>query len=237
MPKWLKLIPVIVFPFIFLICLFAYRYNFFDQYWLLIQEDAFFEWWQFIGYFGAGLLFMWQALHLKHWPPWMRIAMAVGAVLLIFVAGEEISWGQRIFEIKNPDYFNQHNVQAELSLHNLDTVQSVLHLGYIILCLGLTFAQPLLISILHLTRHSKQLSKTLKYVKEAAPPWYLGGYFLPVSAFYSLFVFWKPFGAVMRNGVLLMVGRDQEVFESLLAMGIMITALLFVLHHRSKKAQ
>ena len=36
-----------------------------------------------------------------------------------FVAGEEISWGQRIFALETTDYFKEHNDQEELNLHNL----------------------------------------------------------------------------------------------------------------------
>ena len=38
---------------------------------------------------------------------------------LFFVAGEEISWGQRIFQIETTDYFKEKNMQGELNLHNL----------------------------------------------------------------------------------------------------------------------
>jgi hypothetical protein len=36
-----------------------------------------------------------------------------------FVAGEELSWGQRIFGLETTDYFKENNDQEELNLHNL----------------------------------------------------------------------------------------------------------------------
>lgn len=39
--------------------------------------------------------------------------------LFIFGAGEEISWGQRIFGINSPHFFIEHNSQQELNVHNL----------------------------------------------------------------------------------------------------------------------
>ena len=36
-----------------------------------------------------------------------------------FVAGEELSWGQRIFNIESSEYFKENNAQEELNLHNL----------------------------------------------------------------------------------------------------------------------
>lgn len=36
-----------------------------------------------------------------------------------FVFGEEISWGQRIFHFKTSEYFEKHNSQDEMNIHNL----------------------------------------------------------------------------------------------------------------------
>lgn len=41
------------------------------------------------------------------------------AILFIFGAGEEISWGQRIFNIQSSEYFLENNAQQETNLHNL----------------------------------------------------------------------------------------------------------------------
>lgn len=47
------------------------------------------------------------------------------AILFVFVFGEEISWGQRIFDIGTPDYFKDNNIQDETNLHNLKLFNSV----------------------------------------------------------------------------------------------------------------
>ena len=41
------------------------------------------------------------------------------ALVFIFGAGEEISWGQRIFGVETPESWAEINVQDELTLHNL----------------------------------------------------------------------------------------------------------------------
>lgn len=41
------------------------------------------------------------------------------ALLFVFGAGEEISWGQRIFNIESGEYFLENNAQKETNLHNL----------------------------------------------------------------------------------------------------------------------
>jgi hypothetical protein len=50
--------------------------------------------------------------------PLLALAYAVFAVGAFFVAGEEISWGQRLFGIATPEIVSEHNVQHELTLHN-----------------------------------------------------------------------------------------------------------------------
>ena len=40
------------------------------------------------------------------------------AVLFFVVAMEEISWGQRIFSVQSPEFFQTYNGQQEITLHN-----------------------------------------------------------------------------------------------------------------------
>jgi hypothetical protein len=51
-------------------------------------------------------------------PLWI-LTWAALAFLFFFAAGEEISWGQRIFGVESSDFFLQHNKQGETNLHNL----------------------------------------------------------------------------------------------------------------------
>lgn len=44
----------------------------------------------------------------------------LAALVFIFGAGEEISWGQRIFGIETGEYFMENNYQGETNLHNLE---------------------------------------------------------------------------------------------------------------------
>lgn len=41
------------------------------------------------------------------------------AMVCFFGAGEEISWGQRIFNVESSEWFKANNAQAETNLHNL----------------------------------------------------------------------------------------------------------------------
>ncbi len=48
-----------------------------------------------------------------------RLGVLGFAILFLFGAGEEISWGQRIFGIESSDYFIENNAQQETNLHNM----------------------------------------------------------------------------------------------------------------------
>jgi hypothetical protein len=50
------------------------------------------------------------------------LCAAVGAVLIV-AAGEEISWGQRLFDVETPAALVDGNAQDELNLHNLEELQ------------------------------------------------------------------------------------------------------------------
>jgi len=51
---------------------------------------------------------------------WLKLLVYLGlAFLYFFGAGEEISWGQRIFHIQEPASLAQENTQHELNIHDL----------------------------------------------------------------------------------------------------------------------
>jgi hypothetical protein len=51
---------------------------------------------------------------------WLKLLVYLGlAFLYFFGAGEEISWGQRIFHIQEPAELAKENVQHELNIHDL----------------------------------------------------------------------------------------------------------------------
>ena len=52
-----------------------------------------------------------------------KLALLGFALLYFVAAGEEISWGQRIFHIETPEALKQTNVQQEITIHNLDFFQ------------------------------------------------------------------------------------------------------------------
>lgn len=85
----------------------------------LTEEDGVVEWLTAIGYFVAAGAFALAARSSSRGRWWM-ILLAVG---FFWVAGEEISWGQRLLGLSTPSTLNHENVQHELTLHNIKGVQ------------------------------------------------------------------------------------------------------------------
>jgi len=85
-----------------------------------VQEDGIAEWLTVAGLVFGSVVCFTRFLKLFHKKSRWFLAVTLGLCLfLFFAAGEEISWGQRIFGLKTPEYFQQHNAQKETNLHNL----------------------------------------------------------------------------------------------------------------------
>ena len=86
------------------------------------REDGPFEWATFAAFLIGSMATVVVALHSRE-HRWERVAaLALGAALL-FAAGEEISWGQRLFDVETPQVLIDGNRQDELNLHNIDGLQ------------------------------------------------------------------------------------------------------------------
>lgn len=73
----------------------------------------------------------------------LRVWLALLATLFIVVGGEEISWGQRIFEFATPESLESMNVQGEFTLHNLYSNSLFVYPGLAVTAI-LLFVLPLL---------------------------------------------------------------------------------------------
>jgi len=90
---------------------------------------------------------------------------------LFFVFGEEISWGQRIFDIPTLGYFQEHNYQYENTIHNLTHGVSWYYFEFLIGFYGSFSWMLLLIDI-----------KKFRFILNPyfIPKWYLMSYFIPM---------------------------------------------------------
>ena len=96
----------------------------------MLPEDHYFENVGAISLFVTSLLFLYgfrvarKSLD-KTWMSLVKQLIYLGLALLFFFgAGEEISWGQRIFGFKTPQSLAQVNKQDELNLHNLTIMEN-----------------------------------------------------------------------------------------------------------------
>lgn len=78
------------------------------------KEDSLFEWLTPVFYFVSFVLLLLAFRRNRN------IFLLLLCIIMFFGAGEEISWGQRIFGFSTPDEINKLNVQHEVNIHNLE---------------------------------------------------------------------------------------------------------------------
>lgn len=145
-----------------------------ENYRALLQEDQIVEWTTFWLFLAAGVLGFTRAFQRR------RLFDGLVALFCIFVAGEEISWGQRLVGYTPPEFFLRANFQQELNLHNLP--QSVQPGWFLMLAL---VGYGVLLPLLSKARWSRALAGQ---VGSTAPPLAL----LPWYATAVVLLWWYP---------------------------------------------
>lgn len=114
-----------------------------------VREDGIVEWMTVLGLILGCITCIGRFITLrKHKSPWFLFVTLALALLLFFAAGEEISWGQRIFNIQSSEFFREKNSQGETNLHNL--VVSGVKINKIIFSIGLVAAMAIYLVVLPL---------------------------------------------------------------------------------------
>ena len=204
---WGKIIPeVSLFPLYYLLFIYCFVYilpygkffigiSWFD--WLR-SEDGPLEWMQFFEYAISSLLALFVFLCRTKKKEFNSIIWLLIALLSFLIAGEEISWGERLTGIGINSISNL-NVQGETNFHNLPFFHNYL--------LDPVFE----ISCIFLGWFGWKKFKKIN----AFPTKDLSLYFLFVALFYFYFdISWASTTEQIRN--------DQEIFEFLLSTGIFI---------------
>lgn len=123
-----------------------------------VQEDGLVEWLTVLGLLLGVVVCVSRFITLrkyKHW--WFLFVVLDLGLLLFFAAGEEISWGQRIFGIKSSEFFIEKNSQHETNLHNL--VVDGVKLNRIIFSIGLIAIMGIYLLVVPLLyRYSRNIS-------------------------------------------------------------------------------
>lgn len=121
-----------------------------------VQEDGLVEWLTVLGLMLGCIVCIGRFINLRKFKSaWFLFVTASLAFLLFFAAGEEISWGQRIFGIKSSEFFAEKNSQGETNLHNL--VVDGVKINKIIFSIGLVSAMGIYLVVLPLLYSRKNV--------------------------------------------------------------------------------
>ncbi|MCS5697473.1 pectate lyase [Cyanobium sp. FGCU-52] len=163
-------------------------------------EDGPVEWLQFLGYAGACLGAWVVVWHRRRLGFSMALLGWVALALFCFLmAGEEISWGERITGF-GLETVREINAQEETNLHNIPLLQGYMHFAFIFFNLLFGYIG---------WRCFPRI--------DALPARRFSLYFLPVALFYAWFdLSWITRGDRIRN--------DQEAIELLMALGLFLHA-------------
>ncbi|MER3498607.1 MAG: hypothetical protein C4308_08240 [Chitinophagaceae bacterium] len=124
------------------------------------QEDHLVEWLTVLGLLaGSAVCFVRFFKLLKRRGGWFLLVTFLLGLLLFFAAGEEVSWGQRIFRLKSSEFFEKYNAQGELNFHNL--VVGGVKINKLIFSIGLIVCLSLYLLVLPLLYQKNSSLKKL----------------------------------------------------------------------------
>ena len=91
-----------------------------DRFLIYVREDGLVEYLTAIFLFFTSIISFYRIFEYRKLKKGLwTLTAAILAFLFFFAAGEEISWGQRIFNIQSGQFFLENNMQGETNLHNL----------------------------------------------------------------------------------------------------------------------
>jgi hypothetical protein len=190
---------VLCIPFLILLLLLLLEASFLNTFITIGTEDHIIEWVSSIVFIGAAIISMMSAI--KHHQNFLLLSIfSLLSIGFLLVAGEEISWGQRILALESNEFFQEVNVQGEITLHNLKPIQD--KLGYIYMVAGLTTGLAFLV----------KRKVTHPWLKNILPDLHLSTYFLPLAMYGAIRVFIGP----------LQYKTWEETLELLVALGVLI---------------
>lgn len=176
---------------------------------VLVIEDGPIEYATAVVYFiasfwGFSLARRLNARGLRAWAG-LYAVMSFG---FLFIALEEISWGQRIFHLGTPEFIEERNIQGEIGLHNMSGIRLLLHPAYIVIGFAGAFGSLILF----------RLGVPARLLQRTLPSPHLFLYFLPCFLFYLAAEIVSPFTTVRYMGDLAaLYGGELDVPRGILA--------------------
>lgn len=195
---------------------------------ILISEDGPVEYATFIIYFVTIIFSLLSAkIFFKRGKKSYGFLYFAMALVFIFIAMEEISWGQRIINLDLPEFFAESN-QEEMNIHDLPVVA--------------IFEDPMIIiagligGLLWVIFQKSKNTNFYSFKRFFVPGWYLMSYFLPVSFFYFILNLTPP-EQISLQGMYwnFTFQKEQEPFEFLMSLGFF--GFILVNYIRLRKAK
>ncbi len=170
---------------------------------VLAREDGIFEWLTVLALSMSFVMCVHRVVVLRK----DKNAAFIGvwcflAVVCFFGAGEEISWGQRIFNVESSEWFKQNNAQSETNLHNLVVEGKKVNKIIFSMVLGLALITYLFV-FTALYRKSEKFKNLCDYMG------------VPIAHWHQVLV-WVLVALVVEV-VIKHVSRSSELFESAVA--------------------
>jgi len=153
-------------------------------------EDGIVEYMTFFSFLGAFIVFLKIFLMKKN------IFYLLLAIIFFMGAGEEISWGQRIFNFSTPETLEEVNVQKEFNIHNIDIFNTydengakkglakLITIGFLFKLFWLSFC--IILPIIFMSNNI--LTRFLRKINLPVPPLSIGIFFLVSWVIYKIIV-------------------------------------------------
>lgn len=201
------------------------------------KEDSVFEDIGAISLFAASGLFFYGFLQarsrlLKDKTHWIKqLVFLLFALITFFGAGEEISWGQRIFHIQTPAVLENINAQDELNIHNIEFngAQLNFEMAFDVLWLIVMVVLPIAFLVFRPLRDLASL--------------YLPFVYLPVGGLFMFNYLWAKLAKLVYSNVynfsetIPFVQAVQEIKESHYELLFAVAALFATLNLVTEKSR
>ena len=135
------------------------------------------------------------------------------AVALVFLAGEEISWGQRLFGVATPTVLAEHNIQGELNLHNTFLLTRLFNIAQLV--------AGLLVAVLLLVPRPRLLSAHYAHLLTAVLP------HPALAPYFAMTGLWRLYRlATHGHSAVPWVAEYGEIVELVLYLGILLFVVM-----------
>ena len=171
-----------------------------------VLEEGMAEWVQFLAYFSAAALGFISHLKLNKTKKIESILLITFSAGCLFLALEEISYGQHLLKWETPETLSKINYQKETNIHNIEFIAKSTYFLYLVSFVYIYGA----FSFIFKKNESPLSVKDIIFVD-----WYASSYFM---VFIISFVFEKIFSLSDR-------WKIQELYETNLSLGFFVVAI------------